>query len=432
MNAARFGVIYLVGNLLSAGVPFLLLPLLTRVLEPAEYGAIVSFFILIAVFTPFSGLSVHGALGVAWFQKPSDDLPRFIGAAVVIASVTTLLLAALVVVAALLFDTRVLGLHPAVAALAAIVAGGNVLLQCRLVLWQSQNLPMANIALQVANSVLNIVLSLIGVLAFAWGAYGRIVGATTATVLIGICAVALLARAGLLLFEPVRADYRELVRFGGFLIPHGLAGALLTNADRLLVAALLGAAAVGTYGAAAQLGSVMAIVADAFVKAFNPWLFARLQLRAADQRLLVVGAIYAMVPLFVLIGFAMWIALLVAGQVMLGPRYDSAFGILPWFVLGGAFSGIYLAVSGLYFFEARTALLSVITTSTVVAGMLCTAGLLAKFGVAGAAAGYALVQGMLAFAAWFVARRVFELPWNRPIVALRAVWQRARASTRNA
>ena len=60
--------IYLGANILNAGIPFLLLPILTRVLTPADYGTVAMFGIVLSVLGAFTGLSVHGAIGVRYFS----------------------------------------------------------------------------------------------------------------------------------------------------------------------------------------------------------------------------------------------------------------------------------------------------------------------------------------------------------------------------
>jgi O-antigen/teichoic acid export membrane protein len=418
--SARAGILYLAGNLLSAAVPFLLMPLLTRVLAPAEYGAIVGFFVLIAWCTPVAGLSMHGALGVAWFRKEPGSFPGFAGNALILATGSTVLVALLVAVCVLLLPQLDLGFGAGIASMAAIAAGANILLQCRLVLWQNQQKPLANVSLQVGSSVLNMALSMVGVLALGWAAEGRILGSVSASLLIAIVAVLHLCYSGMVSFRLRLQDLRELAGFGVPLVPHGLAGALLANGDRFIVSVLLGSATLGVYGAAAQLGSLMNIAADAFVKAFNPWLFSRLRGATAEDRLQAVGAMYMALPSFLVLGALAWLALHLAGSLLLGSQYRAALSLLPWFMFGGACSGVYLAISGLFFYESRTAALSAITFPVALVGLGVTAWLVSLHGAAGAAMGYALVQLLLAVVSWWYARRAFGLPFDRPGDALRA------------
>lgn len=429
MSATRAGTVYLAANLASAGVPFLLLPLLTRVLPPQEFGAVVNFMLLMAASSAFAGLSVHGALGVAWFREQPQDLARLVGTALAVAVASTLLMAFLLacIVAALGSDQ--LGFGPGLAALSAVAAGANVLLQCRLVLWQSAQRPWPNAVTQVIGSAVNVSLSIIGVLVLAWGGVGRMAGVAGSSVIMAVAAVVLLAMAGQVRFELRRRDFVALVAFGAPLIPHAVAGIMLSTADRFVVSARLGTESLGTYGAAAQIGAVMAIVADAFVKALNPWLYARLQSAQPYEALRAVGAIYLSIPGFFGLALMVGVVLILAGPLMLGPEYRDAIDVIPWFVVGGAFSGMYLAVSGLYFFHGRTAMLSIVSFPSALLGVLATIALVALCGVRGAAAGYALTQAILAIAAWTVARHAFALPWRRPAAAL-AAWRHGTAPAR--
>ena len=424
MRVVHAGAIYVVANLVSAGIPFLLLPLLTRVLGPAEFGQVVNFFLLVSACSALAGLSVHAALGVAWFKHERSDLPSLVGSAIVVGIWSTVVVAA---VAALALGTvgASLGVSPAWGAIAAATAGCNVLLQCRLVLWQSQQRPLPMACLQIAASILNVGLSLAFVLTLGWGGAGRNAGMALSAAVMALVAVVLLlgsrqARPGLR-----GQDVSTLLAFGLPLVPHALAGLLLATADRFIVSARLGHEALGVYGAGAQLGAAMVILGDAFVKAFNPWLYARFASDEKDDALGAVGAMYASVPAFVVLAAAVGGILWLASSVLLGPAYRAAKEVLPLFMLGGAFNGMYLAVSGLYFFSGRTALLSSITLPVAVLGTLATAMLVPHWGLNGAAAGYAFTQGLLALATWVVARCAFDLPWNRPTTALGTWWRLA-------
>ena len=73
-----------------------MLPLLTRVLGPVEYGHVVSFTLLVTLCLTVAGLNAHAALGVVWFQRPHAEIPAFTGTALAIVIVSTLLVAPLV------------------------------------------------------------------------------------------------------------------------------------------------------------------------------------------------------------------------------------------------------------------------------------------------------------------------------------------------
>ncbi|MDM4767515.1 oligosaccharide flippase family protein [Pelomonas sp. SE-A7] len=420
MKFLRAGIVYAAANVASAAVPFLLLPLLTRVLTPEQYGQVVGFSMLTTLCMTLSGLNAHAALGVLWFKKPREEMPAYTGTAVALAVLSTGLVALLAAAVLAAWPQLAAGISPTWGALAALTAGAGVLLQCRLVLWQSQHRPLANAVVQVGASTLNVLLSLLAVLALGMGSEGRNGGIALAACLMGLLAVGLLRRDGDLRWAPRGIQFRELFAFGLPLILHSLAGVLLSTADRWTVSAHLGAHALGIYGAGAQLGMVMSILADAFVKAYGPWLYARLASRKEGDALGAVGAIYVAMPCFFILAAGVGLVLHWASMALLGARYQDAAAVLPWFMLGGAFSGVYLCTSVLFFYSARTGLLSLTTSSAALCGACCTWLLVHRFGIDGAAMGFALTQGLLALFTTTVAMRSFDLPWGNPGRALRS------------
>lgn len=430
MKLLHAGAIYALANVASAGVPFLLLPLLTRVLTPAQYGDVVNFFLLVTASSAFAGLSVHGAVGVAWFRRRAQEVGQVVGAAVLVAMASTVVVATVSgTVLAWLGPRAPLG--PAWGVLAAATAGANVLLQCRLVLWQSQKRPLPMAATQVAASALNVALSLVAVLGLHAAGLGRNAAAGAAALAMAVVALVALRRGGLLTWSVPRQELVVMLGFGLPLVPHALGGILMTLSDRFAVSTMLGAAQLGVYGAAAQLGMAVTILADAFVKAYNPWLYEKLESRRPGDSLCAVGMMYLCLPASLVLAALASVVLVALAGVLLGSAFQEAAHLLPWFAIGGAMTAAYLIVSALFFFSGRTALLSSVTLPCALVGAALTMGLASRFGVTGAAAGYATTQFLLAVSVWLVARRSFDLPWHPPALAV-AAWYRQTFAERTA
>lgn len=412
MNIFRAGLTYAAGNIASTAVPFLLLPLLTRVMAPEEYGRVVAFSLFVSLCAPIAGLSVSGAIGVAWFNRTRESVPSLVGAAVVVAFVSTAITGIAMGLLLAGIPTLVSGFGPLWGAMAALTAGANVLIQCRLALWQSQHRPVANVVLQFSASACNVALSLIAVLVLKLGADGRNGGTVLSASLVALVAVGLLYSAGEARSKFQWRDVRGLLRYGIFLIPHTLGGVMIGTADRWLVSAQLGGQSLGAYGAAAQLGMVMAILADACGKAFGPWLYERLASKDIEDKRLAVGAIYVAGPFFLMLAIAVGTIVCFASGFLLGEKYLAATIIIPWFMLGGVFTGVYLCTTNLFFFSEQTGVLSIVTTFSAVVGFGFSWLFTVAFGLVGAAAGYAVTQAVLALAVSVVAFHRFDLPWR--------------------
>ncbi|MEP7294595.1 MAG: oligosaccharide flippase family protein [Burkholderiales bacterium] len=420
LRVLRAGAIYSVANALSAGVSFLLLPVLTRALSPSDYGVVISFFLLASLSSSIAGLSVHGAVSVRWFDRHSGDFPRFVGTAVSLAIGSTAICGLTLFCAAFLLQAK-LELSPVFWFLAAINTGASVVLGIRTALWQSQGAALFSAVLQVSMAVLNVALSLIAVFVLSMGGEGRIFGAVTSGVFSAALAIWFLIRTGDAEWAVGKSDLSALLRFGLPLVPHSIAGVLLVTVDRFSVAALLGREALGIYGTAAQIGMAMSILGDAIVKASSPWMFKQMASRTTRAHLRVVGAAYLMIPVWLLVAVALWLVLKGAGPLILDRRYLPAIELSLWFLLGGAANAVYLNIAGLFFFTSKNEWLSIATVSSAVAAALLAPAFTTAWGLTGAALSFLCTQLIFLTLAWALSLRVQPMPWNRPSLAMRAL-----------
>ncbi|MEJ8674906.1 lipopolysaccharide biosynthesis protein [Chromobacterium amazonense] len=423
MSFLRAGAIYVVANVASAAVPFMLLPFLTRLLTPAQYGEVVSFALLVTLCMTVAGLNAHAAIGVMWFRKSPEQVPSITATALAIAVASTLMVAVLLMMGVHFFPNMLPSITPIWAAAAALTAGSNVVLQCRLVLLQGKNLPVSNAILQIAASVLNVTLSMLAVIVFNLGSAGRNGGIALAALIMACTATTLFLRSRELEWSPTREQVTTLMNFGLPLVLHSFAGVLISTADRWTIGLKLGSYELGVYGAGAQLGMVMSILADAFVKAYGPWLYARLKADTKTDKLRATGAIYVATPALACVASGVGVVLYLVSGILLGAKYHAAAMVLPWFMLGGALNGVYMCTSVLFFFSGRTAVLASISMTAAVCGTVGTWIFVEKIGINGAAIGYAFTQGLLALFTTLVAINIFDLPWGHPRQAIK-VWMR--------
>lgn len=420
----RSGVVYVVANVLSAAVPFLLLPILTRALSPQQYGEVISFYLLVAVCAAVAGLGLHSAVGVRWLDQASGDPGRYTGSAIVLVLITTAIAA---VLAASIAPHVGIELAPSLCALAAVVAGANVVNGMRFAVWQSHQRPFPAAMLQVSLALLNVGLSLVAVLVMHLGGSGRILGAASATVLVAVASIMSMVydRAAT---RASWVDLRALLRFGAPLTPHTLAGTMAGNADRFAVASQLGAATLGVYGTATQLGSVIGVLADAATKAYSPTAYRWLSRRSLRSRLRVVAVAYLSVPCWLLVAAVLWGVFLFAAPLLLGAEYRRAGLLSIWFLLGGALNAMYLNIAGLFFFTGRTEWISLASVAASLLALLLAPFAVSRLGVVGGGVTYVASQATLLTAAFVLADRIAPMPWTRPGLAIRVLFGRSASA----
>ncbi|QXH48307.1 oligosaccharide flippase family protein [Pseudomonas xanthosomatis] len=403
-------VIYFLSNVANALVPFICLPVLTRVLGPLEYGYVAAFTILCACATALISLGVGGAFTRQFYHLDQAKFAEFAGTAV-------LLIAALTLVGALSFhllspllDGR-LPLPATWISGAIISAGALAICNAWLACAQVRSRALSYGAFQVSMTLVNISLSLLLVLYFNLQGAGRVVGQVAAFCLFAAVAVFSLWRSGWLVFTVKRTHLHWLLMFGIPIIPHSISGVVIAMSDRMVLGHVAGPAVLGVYAVSAQLAMAMALIVDSVNKAYVPWLYSRLALdqQAIRRQLVRISYLYfaGVLCLAALLSLVVppFIGLIAGAQFVEAEQYQA------WLFFSGACTGMYYMV-GLYInYAARNKYLSFASgLAALVTPVFCYL-LVAWNGPVGAAQGALLGQGVLFLATWYFSMRAYPMPW---------------------
>lgn len=405
--------VYLVSNILNAAIPFALLPILTRMLTPTEYGEVAMFQTWIGALAAFVGLSLNGAAIRKYYDGDlgENDLKEFIGACIQILLITTLLSFSAVYI----FKENLsiwLGLNQKWVVLGVLVTACTMLVQIRLGQWQAKKQALKYGSLQVSKSLFNVSLSLFLVVVLLQGADGRISAQAWTAVIFAVGALLLLKRDNLLSFFHWRSQHiKEALKFGIPLIPHVGGAYLLLSVDRFVVNSKLGLAEVGIYMVAVQFGMAISLIFDAVNKSFVPWLFERLKHGGEKQKKEIVKLTYAWYAL-ILFGAGLafiigpWLITFIAGE-----KYAKAGDIFGWIALGQGFKGMYLMQTNYIFFSKRTGILSTITITTGIINIILMFFLIGQYGLQGAAYSFSIAMGLFLVLSSIAANKAHPMPW---------------------
>lgn len=406
--------VYLLSNVLNAAIPFLLLPVLTRYLTPAEYGMVGMFQMTLAVLGAFTGVSVHGAANRKYYdQEDGIDLPAYIGSCVQIVVVTT----CIVLIVVYLIQNHLykwIGISPEWLLIAVLVSGTSYFGYLRLGQWQVRSKSFSYGIFQVAQSLLNVGLSLWLVVLMLNGLEGRLWGKTFPTLLFGTVALFLLYRSDLLRFS-WRLDYIKCaLSFGVPLIPHIVGIFMLSMLDRVIINQFLGSEQIGIYMVAVQLAMGIGIIVDAFHKSYVPWLYKQLKANNFDTKRYIVFGTYIYIVSVLSIAFLVAIVAPWFVPWFAGEEYIAAGTVLGWLALGQAFNGMYLMFVGYIFYSQRTGMLSITTLVSGLLHLFLVYVLVQDHGIEGAAIAYVISMGLRFFITWAVAQRQHPMPWLAP------------------
>ncbi|KMJ53611.1 hypothetical protein ACG97_07765 [Vogesella sp. EB] len=402
--------IYTISNFAVAGVPFLLLPVLTRILSPEDYGLIAMFTMVVSFFVVAAGLNIHGAVMVRYFEPKKFSMPCYVSTTLCILIITTLLLALFVWI-----FSRKIQLITALPLkwlmLAVVVASLQFLVQTLLTLWQASKQPLKFGALRLNHALMDGLVSILLVVVMLYSWQGRLFGIALAWTVTALIALYWLRREHWLTRNLNMAYAKDALRYGIPLLPHAIGGLLLATADRFMVTNFLDVASTGIYLVAIQIGLILGIAADAFNKAFAPWLMEALHNADLAKKRKIVRNTYLYFIVIVFLALAGSVCAPQLLGIMVGPKYQSASPIIGYIMLGNAFTGMYYMVTNYIFFARRTELLSVLTISVGVITTLFNWQLIQINGITGAAQAFMIGQALLFFGAWGLSQICYRMPW---------------------
>lgn len=415
--------IYTTATVVTAGINFLLVPILTRVLSPADYGLAAMFGIMVSIFSAIAGLSTDGVISVRFFELDRRQVSHYVSSCLLILLSSTALLLLFTYLSAEALES-LSGVPGNWLLTAGLVASMLFVISIRLSLWQASRQAWKYGAFQIGQACLGSGLSLWLILGVGLAWEGRTLGIVIASASVTFIAFASLWRDGWIRSTISLAYLKNALRFGVPLIPHTLGGLLLAGVDRIVVTNLLDIAQTGIYAVALQLGGVLSVLTVSFNRAYSPWLLENIRNRDFAQKIQVVR--YTYIYFALLFAIALFLGLLAPAifAVLIGEEFRAGAEVVLFLAVGYAFGGMYFMVTNYVFWAGATARLSGITLASGLVNVAATYLLTKEYGLAGAGYGFMISQGVLFLGTWYLAHKVCPMPWGKALVpAVRQDWR---------
>ncbi len=258
-DAAR----YLPVRFVPALVSLITVPLFTRAIAPADYGAfhLVNSFLVLGAGVASEWIGVS-AIRLYWPSRKAGRLSEFVSTIVWTALASLLACSALIALVSYLgrnlLDPLVLRLMPVSIAYFFM----NYLLIELMQILRAANRAADYARLSIATTLVTNALAVLFVVGLGWGALGIFAGVAAGGALMAPWTLSQVAREGTPTPARVRRDtLRDILTYGAPLIPAGAASWALGLTDRFVIGLARGAAEVGLYATAYNLGEkVMQLV----------------------------------------------------------------------------------------------------------------------------------------------------------------------------
>jgi O-antigen/teichoic acid export membrane protein len=411
---AQHSAIYGLGGLVSRFVALLLLPLYTRYLTPADYGAVETLVALAAILATILRLGIASAFFRFYFDS-TETAHRLRVVRTSFWFTMTMSTVGLVVglafagqISEWLFDTDT---RTTLVRMAFVLLWAQMNFEQITALFRVEERAVAFTIATLANLVITVAATVVFVVVLDWGATGVIAGNFTGTLIVY---AALLAyrheQLGLTLDRPL---LREMNRFGLPLVPSMLALWTLNFGDRFFILKLADASEVGVYSIGSRIASAMVLLLTAFRAAWPAFAFSI----EDDER---ARRAYSYVLTYLLF-IASWAALalgLLAPWIvewLTTPAFYDAADVVALLAFGAVAFGGFIVVSIGLGRTKRTQFNWVVTGSAAVVSVTLNLLLIPDHGIVGAG-----IANLCAFTVMFLgitwwSQRVFWVPyqWRR-------------------
>ena len=413
-------IIYGLGATASQLVGFFLIPLYTRYLTPADYGALAIFQVTVTVLSIVFVMGLGSALFRSYFSYEDEDSRKtvvstaFLFLTATSGVLTLLLLAFAGSFSSLLFGSGDYVSYFRIVFLTVFCDAGSVI---ALSVLRAREVPGQYALIALARLVLSVSLKIAFVVALGRGVLGILeAGLIAAAFIYVVLTVAVVRKAG---FKFSRDELKKMLSFGLPMVPAGLSLWIMTMSDRYFLQFLSTPDELGLYSLGYQFGLVIrALLVAPFLLAWMPFIFSVAKQANAAQT-------YSRVlTYFSLLAMSLALALSVLGKevlaIMATPPFYDAYKVIPLIALSYVLFGCYHVLGVGTYLEAKTKYLAVFVVCAGVLNLGLNYLLIPDYGMMGAAGATVAAYLVLPVGSFLISRRFYSInyEWGRVIKIL--------------
>jgi O-antigen/teichoic acid export membrane protein len=408
----RNSAVYTLSSTINAVTSFLLLPVLTRYLTPAEYGLTETCSSLISALVCVLLFGANTTLSKEYFGLSANQRGDFIATGLILIGIAGIFLSTVLVPVALqdLATWKKLELPGFIVLLAAL---GGTIKACFMFVQttlQLEKRAMTYALFVNGATILEITVSVLLIVVFHRGWQGRVWGLLISQlVIMATCTIWL--RQSKLLGRFKWRNAREILGNSPMLVLSQLSGWGIVLSDRLVISYVSSSETAGLYAVAARFASVLLLLSTSISLAWMPFFQERIRQTDWSSRVLIVRTTYVLVLGYVFAGLVYYALATQVLPAVVPNAYASAVTLLPPLICANCIAGIWKAFTGYLVHTGRLGIYSSIGIAAACINIVLIALLVPRYGPAGAS--WALLVSMTtgAIVTIVCATSTFPMPW---------------------
>lgn len=381
-ETVQSSLIYTAGGMLQRFVPFLLLPIFTRILTPADYGYLALFTTTQEVLKTLFLLGQNSAISRFYYEKEVESKAQ-LNTMGLIVSLFSVLIAGPIFLSLQMIPTLNIGYSIFTLFLLIYIAFGGSIETQLLAYYQISKKPYKYVAVNILNIFIGISLSLYFVFSLKLGWMGRIYPvAIYITFILGFYLLFIVKHA----FRNINIRLgKDMLLYGVGLLPGALSGWGLNMIDRLFLFKLTGAELTGIYNIGYQFGFIVFVFTGAVSRAWLPYFYDNFINGGEPGKVNIRKASKAIIIGITLITTFVSIAGPTILKLMVPPEFYGATSYIGWIAIGYGVAGLQMCFVVYITYYKKTFLLSGIAIISVIANIILNMVLIPPYGPQGAA-----------------------------------------------
>ena len=410
MKFFKSSIIYVLANIINASVPFIILPILTHYLSPSDYGILTIFVSIIAILVSIVCFNTD-----AYIQRKLFDSPAEIKESLAASTIITLFITLILLFFVLVTNITIFDLSNNLLLIAVVYSLTIFFYATQLIYFQVKSKAILYGIFQVSYTSINLGISLIGVVLLDLLYFGRVLGYSISSFIMGIISLYLLYNQFKPFKFPSLARIKEALLFGGGLLPHTIGTGIILYSSRFFVLEFESSSELGLFYAAIQICSVFSLLFFSVNTAYVPWLFEQLNKKdnLIKQRIVGYTYLFVIISIFLILIF-LWVAPYLVKLFLNKAFHGSILYLLP-IAFAFLFQAMFYSVTNYIIYSKKTFHQSVCTFISGTLGIIYNYFLVKYYGTYGAAVAFSLTYFTLFLTSWIASNMVFKMPWNKPV-----------------
>lgn len=403
--------IYTLSSIVVAGIPFLLLPVLTSYLTPEDYGIISLFNNFVRILMPFVTVGVIYYSNNEFFNLDKKEYKSLFSSILIIPIVSFLFFFILslflgnLVCDFLNIENKIWAIFIPLLVLFSTAE------ELALVTLRNQKKAITFATVKILKAVIEIsvTLFLIVVVNLNWD--GRILSWITVGTLTLIVAIIFFKKQGLLNFKQINKKHiTRALLFGLPLIPESIITFALNISDRFFIAKMESIGDVGIYSVGSQIGMLILILTGALLQWFIPFQYENMLNINREKKLKIVSMTYLFLAILI-IAFVLLLLFTPIIFTVINKNFSSGSCFVFWIGLGYLFEALYNLFNQYLFYYKKTKIIAIIAVIALLINITLNYYMIDFYGTIGAA--YATLISYISIAVlsfWYV-HKLCPMPW---------------------